>query len=256
VSVVRVPIARVERGVADLRAEPRADAELVDQVRFGERLTLLAEQDDWYFVQAREDHYFGWIQDADVRETDEVPGDGVVNVLLASSSRAPGGPDSFRLPAGTWLELGGERGGVLRVRHPWVDLWVNATDVTRASDLEARPPSRADLVMAARAFLDVPYLWGGTSAKGIDCSGLVQLAYRLCGIVLTRDADQQATQGRAAEGDRQAGDLLFFGAPVTHVAMYTEAGKIIHAADAPIGRVVEQPAAERGTPVSVRRYLP
>ena len=137
-----------------------------------------------------------------------------------------------------------------------MDLWVNATDLSRASDLEARPPSRFDLVMAARAFLDVPYLWGGTSAKGIDCSGLVQLAYRLCGIVLTRDADQQATQGRAAEGDRQAGDLLFFGAPVTHVAMYTEAGKIIHAADAPIGRVVEQPAAERGTPVSVRRYLP
>src|SRR5207237_8191559 len=100
VSVVRVPIARVERGVADLRAEPRADAELVDQVRFGERLTLLAEQNDWHFVQAREDHYFGWIQDVKLLETDEMPGDGVVSVLLAITSAAPGGPESFRLPAG------------------------------------------------------------------------------------------------------------------------------------------------------------
>ena len=121
-SIVRVPIARVARGVADLRAEPRADAELVDQVRFGERLTLLAEQNDWHFVQAREDHYFGWIQDVKLLETDEMPGDGVVSVLLAITSAAPGGPESFRLPAGTWLELGNESGGVVRVPgHPgWI----------------------------------------------------------------------------------------------------------------------------------------
>ena len=128
---MRAPIARVERGLADLRGEPRSDAELVDQLRFGERVTLLAKRDDWSFVQAREDHYFGWVRDGHVRETDEVPADGVVSVALASALAAPGGPSLFPLPAGTWVDLGAERAGLIRVRHPWVDLWVAATEVTR-----------------------------------------------------------------------------------------------------------------------------
>ena len=240
----------------DLRAEPRRDAELVDQLRFGERVTLLAERDDWYFVQAREDHYFGWIEEAHTRETDEVPGDGVVTVALAAATGAPNAQAYDDLPAGTWLDLGGEKNGAIRVRHPWVNLWVQASDITPATELTPRAPTVNDLLGAARAFLHVPYLWGGTSAKGIDCSGLVQLAYRLCGVLLTRDADEQATQGREVTDEPRAGDLVFFGSPVAHVGMYTEAGRMIHAADAPIGHVVEEALADRGAPVSVRRYLP
>jgi hypothetical protein len=206
-------------------------------------------------VQAREDHYFGWLRETEVSETDEVPGDAVVTAALARSRVAADGPESFVVPAGTWVDLGADKGDAVRVRHPWVDLWLAARDLTKASELETRPPVRADLLNAVRAFLEVPYLWGGTTARGLDCSGLVQLAYRLCGIVLTRDAHQQATEGRAVSDEPRAGDLLFFGTPVTHVGMYTEHGRMVHASGE-AARVLEQPISERGTPVSVRRYLP
>lgn len=251
-----MPIARVEVGIADVRGEPRAEAELVDQLRYGERVTLLAERDDWLFVQAREDHYFGWIEESRVRETDDLPGDAVVTVALAPAMAGAQGPAADLLPAGTWLDLGAEKDGSIRVAHPWVERWVRATHVTRARDLPARPPRTDDILAAARAFLDVPYLWGGTSARGLDCSGFVQLAYRLCGVLLARDADQQATQGRRAEDAARPGDLLFFGTPVTHVGLALDESRMIHAAGDPIGRVVEQEVRARGRPVSIRRFLP
>ncbi len=249
--ILRVPIARVAAGIADLRAEADDKSELVDQVRHGERVTILRRGDGWLFAQAREDHYVGWIRDGDVVESAEVPGAAVVAVGLA-----PVFDDRWRpadaLPAGTWIEFVDRKMERVAVRGGWV----RASDLAPADRLPLRSPTPDDVVAAARAFLDVPYLWGGTSALGLDCSGFVQLAYRLCGILMTRDADQQATQGRAVEGALRAGDLLFFGSPVTHVGMALDAARMIHAAAGTVGRVVEQEVAALGTPVAIRRFLP
>lgn len=112
------------------------------------------------------------------------------------------------------------------------------------------------IVDEARRYLGVPYLWGGTDpAKGLDCSGLVQLVYRNHGVELPRVSYQQATAGRPVDGLAQArpGDILAFGSPVDHVAIYIGDNKMIEAPrtglDVRVIDVYEEPTA-------IRRVLP
>lgn len=103
---------------------------------------------------------------------------------------------------------------------------------TRCVDAES-------LVAAAKRYVGAPYVWGGISPKGFDCSGLVKFAYMQCGVLLPRNAREMVYCGEAVKADAsnmKAGDLLFFGSPangnkplkITHVAMYIGDGKIIH----------------------------
>ena len=104
-------------------------------------------------------------------------------------------------------------------------------------------PSFSEPLEAARSYLGAPYLWGGMSAAGIDCSGLVHMAYRLCGRVVVRDADEQEETGRAvAEQDARAGDLVSYGADTAdHIAFWLGDGRILHATGRDGLGVVEEP---------------
>jgi cell wall-associated NlpC family hydrolase len=128
-------------------------------------------------------------------------------------------------------------------------------DTTRDGEVASRYPTAEDYQRTAESFIGVPYLWGGTTALGLDCSGFVQQVYRLNGVALPRDADQQAMLGRKVE-EARAGDLLFFGAEsVTHVALATSASEFIHAP-------MKDGVVERGRLGGdrelrgIRRYLP
>jgi cell wall-associated NlpC family hydrolase len=269
--MIAPPKALITVGVADLRAEPADGSELVDQAHLTEMVTVLGESSDWRYVQGP-DHYFGWIR-AD--EIFEVPGSNnqfIVAVLLADvhdrESRASAVIE--RLPAGTrppqmyravgldgasarpeWAEVPlrgdrtrGPRSGFLAV-----------ADTTRDGEVASRYPTPDDYLKTAESFIGVPYLWGGTTALGLDCSGLVQQVYRLNGVALPRDADQQAMLGRRVE-EARAGDLMFFGAEsVTHVALATSATEFINA---PMkGGVVERGSLGGDRKLrGIRRYLP
>jgi cell wall-associated NlpC family hydrolase len=101
-------------------------------------------------------------------------------------------------------------------------------------DIEREPGlvRASELVEKARLLERTPYLWGGMSRAGIDCSGLTYVIYRMNGVTIPRDADQQFEVGEPVEPDQlQPGDLVFFGesGDITHVGMYAGEGTIVHA---------------------------
>ncbi len=122
--------------------------------------------------------------------------------------------------------------GWLQVRLPGKTVaWIQSSDVLTAP----RPLSIADSIELAKRFLGLPYLWGGTSTFGFDCSGLTQILLRARGLNMPRDADQQAAWAGLIAVERTdllAGDLLFFGSSsrnITHTGMYIGDGQFIHA---------------------------
>ena len=271
VAMVVPPRALVTVGVADLRAEPDEDSELVDQAHLTEVLTVLGERADWRYVQGP-DQYFGWIRAEGIFELPGPGGRGTVAVLLANIyeretrssaviERVPAGtqpPQSWRAaregepyrpPEWAEVPLRGRSAAASRVGY------LAVADTAVDDEIPHRFPTADDYLKTAEAFIGVPYLWGGTTALGIDCSGFVQQVYRLNGVALPRDADQQAMLGRKVDTAR-AGDLMFFGEEsVTHVALATSAREFIHA---PMkGRVVERGelGGDRRLRIT-RRYLP
>jgi cell wall-associated NlpC family hydrolase len=249
----------VRRDVADVRAIPSPDSELVDQAHYGENVALLGEQGAWRYVQGA-DQYFGWLRLDDLAEFTGYSEKHVVAVLLADVRDAPRADAKViaRLPTVTSMpatEASPEGWREIHLGPGWRTGYVASTELVDVRQLPHRYPTAADYLKTAESFIGVPYLWGGTTALGLDCSGLVQQVYRLNGVVLPRDADQQAMLGRRVE-EARAGDLMFFGAgSVTHVALATSATEFIHAPMT--GGVVERGrlGGDRNL-LGIRRYIP
>lgn len=252
VAMVRPPQALVNRGLTDLRAEPDEESERVDQAHYGERLTLLARDGDWFYAQGP-DHYFGWVESEHLDEVG-APERRIVGVVVADVRSAPtdAAPIIDRLPVAAPLAIQERQGEWLRISH---DGWVAFRDTVDIAQLASRFPVPSDLLRTAECFLGVSYLWGGTTADGIDCSGFTQLVYRLNGVGLDRDADQQAVEGRSVNAARP-GDLFFFGDErITHTAIATGEREFLHAPQS--GAVVERSTLTPARNLrAIRRYLP
>ena len=254
VAMVWTPRGIVNRGVTPLRAEPDDAAELVDEAQYGEEMTRLAERGDWTYVQGP-DLYFGWMRTAHFTEY-RTPQVVVVGVPLAHAHAAATSDSEIvdELPAGARLVMRERDGAWWRIGgHP--ALYVRVHDTVEVATLPQRFPAAADLLATAESFLGAPYLWGGTSVRGIDCSGLTQQVYRLNGVGLDRDADQQALGGRPVDRARP-GDLFFFGTErVTHTAIATGERTFIHAPES--GKIVQRgELSEPSRLRAIRRYLP
>lgn len=239
------------------------------QVLYGAPVQVLERREGWTRVavpgqpSAKDPRgYPGWIPSAQLTAGVAFAGlagalpagtvDGVATTWLYGDETRT---DRLReVSAGTRLPvLSGDSGGVQVSLPDGGTAWADASDL-RIGDAE--PASGEDLVGTARLFLDRPYLWGGRSGFGPDCSGLTGLVHELHGITIGRDAADQARTGRpVADDDLRPGDLLFWNSPATHVAIYAGDGQMIEAFDASTP-VRVTPVRFDATYSGARRHLP
>ncbi|HHY36189.1 MAG TPA: C40 family peptidase [Firmicutes bacterium] len=256
----------VAASVADLYRAPWVGAERVTQVLLGAQVQVLALQGEWAQVVAP-DGYHGWLWSALLVPAPEKRRDTLLMVDRPSIQiQAVGtGEECPLLTAflGTILEVGRDFSPLVKVVLPTGDPgWVPAMGVKcfrREEGIPRAGPAR--LLELARQFLGVPYLWGGITAAGLDCSGLTYILYHACGVKLPRDANEQFLAGTGVK-NLVPGDLVFFAGgrrPLfpTHVGIYLGDGLFLHASSRS-GRVVVTPLEEgfyREHYLGGRRYL-
>lgn len=230
--------------VADVRRSASHASELVSQAVMGDRVLPLKADGEWFLVRM-EDGYIGWIRSWHLLETTAAARAAfqarALHRIAVNGSEALSGPSPDTLPVSD-LVIGTPVVVTGPASREWVpvELPDGRTGFVREPHLEARPQgrsaSRERLVATGLRFLGIPYLWGGSTPKGFDCSGLTQRIFRLHGVMLPRDSDQQARFGREKPGvgldDLVPGDLLFFGRDsqrITHVAMVLPGREFLHA---------------------------
>lgn len=201
-----------------VRAEPGGKSEMVTQLLYGETYDVLEEDPsgEWIRIQTTFDQYQGWISALQFSEWHEQESLRL-RVVQVPYLEVETGQNGMILSAGSII---GDEFNVTPLQ---------ARDFQRftGNDLRAR------LSSLSRSFLNAPYLWGGRSFMGFDCSGFTQVLYKIYGIKIPRDAYRQAEQGELVSlDDAESGDLAFFhdeNGKVTHVGMLLEDGKIVHA---------------------------
>jgi cell wall-associated NlpC family hydrolase len=240
--------------VSNIRKFPAHESEMTSQAILGTPVKLIKSKDGWIFIQTP-DKYLGWTEETSVQLMDfnEMNNWRKANriVFLENTGWIYGSTDKNSvisdIVAGSILEVTAEFSGYYKIVLPdgregfiskhnaleWKD-WVNQFNW-----------SGANVCMIAETLLGIPYLWGGTSSKAVDCSGFVQSVYFRNGLILPRDASLQFNEGKEIDLSKgidqlEMGDLLFFGIKddscihVTHVAIYDDDSEFIHAS----GRVM------------------
>ena len=239
-----------------LRRHPARDAPLESEALAGEAATVFETRPDgWSWVQLARDRHVGYVETATLAP----PGAPHTHRLRVPRTLVYPAPD-IKTPPLSWLPLGARFAAAphdarfLRLARGGYVVAVHAVAIDA--------PAAADFVAVAESFLAIPYLWGGRTGLGIDCSGLVQTALDACGVSAPRDSDMQEAELGTAINDRSAlrrGDLIFWKG---HVGMMRDAHTLLHAnghhmqvASEPLAEAEARTAARGGGPITAIKRL-
>ena len=241
----------VNNSVINLRSNPRHSAEIVTQVILGTPIKILKREGGWYLIQVP-NKYIAWVDGPAIvrknkNEINEYKHSKkiIYNKQYGFSYSEPDDNSQIvtDLVIGCILPVLKSSGNYYQVKYPDNRIaWVKKDETVNANDLFNKPINEKELLETAMKFVGIPYLWGGTSSKAIDCSGLTSTIYYMNGTLLQRDASQQVKYGKVISTtynwkDLLPGDLLFFRRgniktvpeKITHVAMYIGDSEFIHA---------------------------
>lgn len=228
------------QSVVPLRKEPHHQAEMITQLLFGELYRIMETRDQWAKVQLVYDSYEGWICDLQTNRIQEE------EFLRHFEAETPCSLDLVQLISNESTKevfpviLGSSLPGIEEFRMELAgNSFLYDGQLSSLSELEeAETPQdiievKHAMLHDAMMYLNAPYLWGGRTPFGIDCSGLVQMIYRSRQIKLLRDAKQQASQGEVIGliDEAEPGDLVFFddgNGEITHVGMLVNRQQVLH----------------------------
>jgi hypothetical protein len=244
-SVVKKPWGLVSVSVCNIRTKPAHKAEMATQALMGTPVKILNKKGDWLLVQTP-DSYLGWTDDP-VEEISDGEldkwknSDRIIYLKYTGVISDSRGQVVSDIVFGVILQKTGEQKNIYNVLLPdGREGQINKADATDFRSWAASiTPDAGKMTEFARSFLGTPYLWGGTSTKGIDCSGFTKTIYYSAGLILTRDASGQYRYGTEINIEHGCdslapGDLLYFGRDrdgivrITHTGMYIGNTEFIH----------------------------
>lgn len=212
--------------IIPLRFEPSDKSEMISQVLFGEHFEILEKLKQWSKIKLQYDDYEGWVDSKQYQAITEAEYYQLSNesiILNADLIEYITSPPNLLLP----IPLGASL-SFLNYNE------INTSNFDfEGSKISGQKP-KEQIINTAFMYLNAPYLWGGKTPFGIDCSGFTQMVYKLNGYKLLRDASQQSTQGEALSfiEESEPGDLAFFDnedGKIIHVGIIMESNYIIHA---------------------------
>ncbi|WP_420400173.1 NlpC/P60 family protein [Flagellimonas sp.] len=267
----------IKVSVANLRGRPAHSAEMVTQAIMGTPIKIFQKEGSWYRIQTP-DKYLGWVDSGGLALMDKTQfnewhgSDKLIYTKTFGNSFGKADKASqvvSDLVFGNILQLTAEKDDFFEVNYAdGKQAYVSKSEAAPYQTWKTQLPySNEGLVATSKKMLGVPYLWGGTSAKGVDCSGFTKTVYFMNGMIIPRDASQQVHEGILVDVDGDfsklvPGDLLFFGRKATdstlekatHVGMWLGNNEFIHAAgDVHISSM--EPNAENFDEFNHNRYL-